>query len=299
VTNRLEIEGPIAAVTAGWQEREDEDEELRDHLGGRTLNLKLHQRAEVVFREDPDLFSLYRIHQNRLKEIRELYQLRLSYAMDAARELQSHARNSSYLESETEAAIEDIRHLDRHHLQPVPEVQAEFMKDSRLPERPSVAQQRVEIGRLLSSCGALAIAGGHVAVLLNRLRLFSLIDMLETQTVLAWSAGAMVLSPQIVVFHDSPPQGAGNAEALDSGLNLFSGLLPLPHARRRLLLSDPLRVALMSRRFESLRCVPLDEGSELIMTADQWTPMAPAVQLSEDGSLTELVAPWRTRSPKS
>ena len=31
----LGIEGPIAAVTAGWQERESEDDELRAHFGGR------------------------------------------------------------------------------------------------------------------------------------------------------------------------------------------------------------------------------------------------------------------------
>ena len=29
----LGVEGPVATVTAGWEEREAEDTELRDHLG--------------------------------------------------------------------------------------------------------------------------------------------------------------------------------------------------------------------------------------------------------------------------
>jgi len=30
----LGIDGAIATVTAGWQERESEDDELREHVGG-------------------------------------------------------------------------------------------------------------------------------------------------------------------------------------------------------------------------------------------------------------------------
>ena len=32
--------GPLATITAGWEEREGEDQEMRDHLGGRTINLR-------------------------------------------------------------------------------------------------------------------------------------------------------------------------------------------------------------------------------------------------------------------
>ncbi len=44
----------------------------------------------------------------------------------------------------------------------------------------------------------------------------------------------MVVCETVVLFHDSPPQGAGNAEVLDAGLGLARGVIALPHARRRL-----------------------------------------------------------------
>ena len=129
------IRGPIAAVTAGWQEREDEDHELRDHLGGRTENLRLYHRTETVFGEDPELFTAYRTRQDRLKELRELYRLRLSYAMEAARTLQIRTTSSCYLEGEIEAAIDEVRRLDKHHLGLVREVQAEFERDFQPAQR--------------------------------------------------------------------------------------------------------------------------------------------------------------------
>ena len=40
----LDVRGPVAAVTAGWQERETDDAELMSLLDGRGLNLRLHAR---------------------------------------------------------------------------------------------------------------------------------------------------------------------------------------------------------------------------------------------------------------
>ena len=45
------IDGDIASVTAGWQEREDEVEELQAQLRGRGVSLRLHSRGDEVFRE--------------------------------------------------------------------------------------------------------------------------------------------------------------------------------------------------------------------------------------------------------
>src|SRR5205814_1280869 len=45
-------DSPIALVTAGWQEREGEDGELREHLGGRGVNLELYARALRVSEAD-------------------------------------------------------------------------------------------------------------------------------------------------------------------------------------------------------------------------------------------------------
>ena len=40
---------PIATITAGWQEREHDDQELHQHLGERSRNLELFRRARRVF----------------------------------------------------------------------------------------------------------------------------------------------------------------------------------------------------------------------------------------------------------
>src|SRR2546422_11421548 len=77
-------EGPIATITAGWQEREGDDQELDQHLEGRTGNLALYRRAEAVFQRDPELARAHRERQERLRRAHEPYALRLAGAMDCA-----------------------------------------------------------------------------------------------------------------------------------------------------------------------------------------------------------------------
>ena len=64
------------------------------------------------------------------------------------------------------------------------------------------------------------IAGGHVASLLNRLALFDVLELAAGKPVIAWSAGAMVLTDRIVLFHDYPPYGSDIAQVLDAGFGL-------------------------------------------------------------------------------
>ena len=51
---KLDVRGDFAAVTAGWQEREDEIDELSAHLDRPVTNLRLHARGEDVFQRDPE-----------------------------------------------------------------------------------------------------------------------------------------------------------------------------------------------------------------------------------------------------
>ena len=132
------------------------------------------------------------------------------------------------------------------------------------------------------------IAGGHAAVLLNRLRLFGLDAMVRDLPVLAWSAGAMVLSEQVVLFHDSPPQGAGNAEILDAGLGRCRGIVPLPRASDRLRLDDPVRVSILARRFTDQACVALDPGSRLIISEGRVQAGPGTRCLHHDGAVRQM-----------
>ena len=134
----------------------------------------------------------------------------------------------------------------------------------------------------------MAIAGGHVAVLLNRMRLFDLAPLLAGKLVVAWSAGAMAVSERIVLFHDSPPQGPGNPEVFDAGLGLCTGVLPLPHADRRLRLEDPVRVDLFARRFSPSICAILDPGARWDWDGTGWTAGPGTRRLLRHGRVREM-----------
>ena len=89
--------GPIAAITAGWQEREAELAALEEHLGQPVQDLRLYTRAEAVFAEDPEYHEAYRARQSALRETQDLYRLQLEHAKAAAREL--------YLRATADASI--------------------------------------------------------------------------------------------------------------------------------------------------------------------------------------------------
>jgi hypothetical protein len=296
VVDLLEISGPLAVVTAGWEEREDQDAELRDHLGGRTVNLHLYRRSEEAFAADPELAAAWHGRQERLRELQVLYRVRLAHGLAAARELVDRPaageEPSPRLREQQDQAIAAVRDLDERHLEAVALIHQEFEAETTPWERPAVARHRSELGEILGRCGALGIAGGHVVVLLNRLRLFGLLgpNGLTTEVdrdlpILAWSAGAMALAERIVLFHDSPPQGAGNAEVLEVGIGAYLRILPFPHARRRLRLDDPARVALLAQRMAPRRCVLLDDGDQLFWNGSFWSSPDGARWLEEDGGV--------------
>ncbi|MCY1067848.1 MULTISPECIES: Type 1 glutamine amidotransferase-like domain-containing protein [Nannocystis] len=284
----LGIDGQIAAVTAGWQEREAEDQELCAALGNRAVNLMLHARAETAFREDPELFAAHRAKQDRLRQLQDLYRLRLASHLKAARRVQQAQAPRDLIESELEEAVQAIRLLDAHHVAKTQHIQKDFDRKVKPLERPAVVKQLKEIEAILAGCAGVAIAGGHVAVLYNRLRLFDLGPRLADLPIIAWSAGAMVVASRIVLFHDSPPQGRGNAEVLEGGLGLFPGVVPLPHARRRLNLQDPGRITVFARRFAPATCVALDERCFIHFEGPRWSAGANTFQLRTDGHLVAL-----------
>ncbi len=265
---RLGVDGPVAAITAGWQEFEDEDAELLAHLGKKAFNLQVYHRANRVLEADTDLAEAIHRRQQRLRDLQRLYSIRLDFALAAFRDLGRPRKVEKRLLDRSRAeAMEAVRRLDGDHLERLAEVNAGFERRWHPAARSAVSAERSEIARRLDDCEAVVIAGGHVAVLLNRLRLFGLGRMLGGKRVIAWSAGAMASAFRVVLFHDMPPQGPGNSEVFESGLGLFPSVLPMPHANRRLRLNDPARVAELARRFDPSWCVAMDEESLL-----EWTP---------------------------
>lgn len=286
------VEGPVAAVTAGWEEREDEVERLEAHLGRPVLNLRLYRRAEEALSADPELAAAYRERRARLTELGDLFRARLVHAYAAALEMRRTQGTEDLLGPEREDALAALRSLDDRHLERLEEVHEEFEEEWRPRERPALARHVEEVRRTVKSCAAVTVAGGNVAVLSNRLRLFDLPSMIGRRPVFAWSAGAMAAGERIVLFHDHPPQGPGIPEVFGRGMGLFEGLLPLPHASTRLRLGDPDRVSLFARRFAPDVCVALDGGDGVAFEGGSWTVASGgARRLTATGGLEEFPEP--------
>jgi len=285
---RAGVEGRLASVTAGWQEREAEDLELHEHLGERTVNLMLYARAEDVFEKDAELFRAHRERQEKLRTLQALYRRRLAATRDAARRLVEAQGDEALLAPEREDAIRALSRLDAHHLRRVAAIDAEFEKRWRPEGRPVLRRHVRAIERQLEKVAGLAIAGGHVAILLNRLRLFGIASRVGGRPVFAWSAGAMAVCERVVLFHDNPPQGEGAPEVLQAGLGLVGGVVALPHAKRRLALDDRGRVTLLARRFEPDAALAFDDGSWLLFRDGRREAVSGVQQLLGAGEVAAL-----------
>ena len=108
VLRELHLEGPFAVITAGWQEREGEIDELRDHVGTEVRDLQLYARAERVLANDAELRSLSRRRQARLAEMQEIYRLRLEHGKRAAVALFEHDGDIEVLRPARRQAIAEI-----------------------------------------------------------------------------------------------------------------------------------------------------------------------------------------------
>ena len=69
---------------------------------------------------------------------------------------------------------------------------------------------------------------------------------------------------------------------------MLDGIVPLPHAKRRLRLKDPARVGLFARRFAPALCAALDEGTRLDRTDERWRGVHNARRLTEQGSVVRI-----------
>jgi hypothetical protein len=297
--------GPIATITAGWQEREADDGELSGLLGGRDTNLGLYRRWLDTQDRDPGYAAAERQVQGELAELQDIYLLRLDHALRAVYALQRRSgdpRRGSGDQLHAEAiaaAVAAVRELDAEHLRRVNGVRGEFFAELRPHDRPVIAGHRAEVAGILREAAAVVIAGGHVGVLADVLHLFNVAAAVPAQDpaapVVAWSAGAMALTDRIVLFGDRSPQGPGHAEVYGSGLSVLRDVVLLPHARARMLLDDTPRMAVFAQRFGPGRCVLLEGGTRIEFDSDRdrdrdssWPPGTRV--LAGDGHVTALEA---------
>jgi hypothetical protein len=281
----LGVPGPFVTVTAGWQEREPDDGELRSLLGGEASGLGLYGRWLDVQERDPEYAAAARGLSDVLAELADLYLLRLDYALQAVYALQHRDADAGAALGE---AVEAVRELDAAHLARVSEVRGEFFDRLRPHDRPVIAAHRASVASLLDGAAALVVAGGHVGVLAEVLHLFNVAASLPpSAAVIAWSAGAMAMADRIVLFGDRSAHGPGHAEVYGSGLSVVRDVVLLPHAKARLLLDDAPRMAVFARRFAPAVCVPLEAGTRVEVASSGGLPAGARV-LGLDGHVSSL-----------
>jgi hypothetical protein len=260
VLSSLGVGGPVAVVNAGWQERESDDAEILALAGDQAVNLRLFARWMTVLHADPEYAAAERDHRQLLDQLQQLYRIRLDHALRALYAVAARSGGHAAVQaSAIEDALAAVRLLDATHVARVQELHDAFYGTWRLEERGTIAGHREEVRNLLSTADCLVVAGGHVGELVRVVHLFHLAPHLPPRVV-AWSAGAMALTPRVVLFHDHVAHGASLTEVFDAGIGVVPGLVLLPHARRRLRTEDSLRMSVLARRFAPARCVVLDDG---------------------------------------
>lgn len=286
----LGVQGPVATVNAGWEEREDDVGELDSVLGGDTRHLRLYHRTLDVLEKDPVFAAAGLAFRDRHDALLSLYRLRLQNALDGVyavqrreREGARRGRGDAAAYGALEDAVEVVRHVDGWYAARLKDLYRELDATAPIDASGVIGWHRGELVSLLEGSAALVLPGGNVGTLLRALRLFA-IRIPDGLPVVAWSAGAMALTERVVLFHDFGPEGAREAEAFDRGLGRVPGVVALPHARRRLRLDDRDRCAVLARRFIDQHLLLLDDGTAIEVGADGALPTGARI-LGTDGAV--------------
>ena len=289
----------FATITAGWRDRESEDTLLVEELGGRATNLHLWGLMQEVWEADPELHRADRERRSAMGEMQALYLIGLEQAAEGLHRLRSHEpRHERIRQMAIDDAVHIKRAMDRRHLARVEELHHEYFDRYQPQHRDAVVAARFAVGRAIGETDAVVIPGGHVGVLLGALHLFNLGPALahadtddegraiSTPTlhrpIIAWGAGAMVLTERILLYYDNSVASPGVAEMLMNGLGLTRDVVALPSPRERLDIRNTPRMETLAARLAPAHALLLDENAEVTLDAEGRLP-AEARVLGADG----------------
>ena len=270
VVRSLAPEGPVATVTAGWQDREPADDELDEVMDGRSRNLGLYRRLTEVIETDDHFATQALAHRDAMDELAGIYSVRLQRALESVYVVARRPAREDIADSAFADAVRGVRDIDAWYLRSVDHLYAELEAAAPFDESEPISRNRAEVAELLADASVLAVAGGHVGILLRCLRLFDAVP--RELPVVAWSAGAMAMTERVVLYNDNGPQGVQGAEVWDRGAGRVRDVVAMPHARRRLRLDDPVHARAFVRRFAPAACLLLDDGTQVEIGDDGRVP---------------------------
>jgi hypothetical protein len=281
----LGVDGPVALITAGWEEGERNDADIDRRLGGGSRNLGLYGRRLDVLGGDEEYAAAERLLRTQLDELRQVYLTRLSHALEGVEAIRRRfAEVGTPPDTELDAPIAAVRALDDAHVAAIKEAYDRFYVAHPPHDRALIDEHRSEVASIVSGCAAIAIAGGHVGVLNDCLHLCNLAALIDAQPLIAWSSGCMAISERIVVVDDDDPAGRPD-EVFDIGIGVARGLVALPSAAARLRAHDPDRLAFLARRFAPSVCVLLDAGDRLELNSGMPAELDAVGVIAPDGRL--------------
>ncbi len=319
VAERLGLHGRrFAMITAGWRDRETEDELLSDLLGRNTVNLGLWGLMQQVWEHDPELAEGDRRRRLIHTEMQELYLIGLEQAAEAVRRIREHTpRDERAVEMAIEDVLDVMRGLDARHLERIADLNHSFYARYEPQHRDAVVEGRFRVGRAIADCEAIVITGGHVGVLMGALHLFNLAPALAAprqpspevaeeadpppvllRPVLAWGAGAMALTERVLLFYDHAVVSPPVSELLMEGLGLTRGIVALPSPKDRLDMHDPGRMSVLARRAQPGHALLLEEQADVTLSARGELPAGARI-VSPDGSVTTYAPGTVTDQPQA
>ncbi len=285
----LGVDGPVAVVTAGWEEGERNDADLDRVLGGGTRNLGLFGRRLDILESDPQYADEVRRVRGLVTQLREVYLVQLRHALRGIEAVRQHDAGSRRLSGvQLDEAIETVRGLDDRHAARLAEVLGDFYATHPPHQRPAIAAHRAEVEATLADCAALVIAGGHVGVLTDCLHICNVGAMIAAIPVVACSSGAMAIAERVMVVDDHDLAGRPD-EVLGTGIGVVRGVVPLPAARSRLRTDDRNHLALLARRLAPRATVLLDEGDR-VRFDEGFANLAAARVVAPDGTIRTAAA---------
>lgn len=292
--------GPISVITSGWRHDEGEIDPLREVIPLPLLSLPLYHWFDELGSKEPELSGQHKSRQRQIKQYKKFYRKRLHNCLELWKNIDdlesSDGTATSSLSFEREEVLNDIRRCDEGVVARLKQVRSSYPELENPWEHPSAQPYHQRIKEVLERSQALFIAGGHVAILRNRMNFFGLHHLirdflLSGKPIFCWSAGAMVLSEKIILYYDNPPQGEGHPEILDTGLNIFRNMIMFPHAHERLDLNDPDRIRKLAQRFAPQLCIGLESNAYLHFDGSNIHDLGPeksAFVMTSDGLLTSL-----------
>lgn len=281
----LDVEGPIALVTAGWEEAERNDAGIDRHLGGGTRNLGLYGRYLDILETDSDYAEALRGHRAELSELQAAYRVRVRHALAAVETLQRRqtgARRSAG--TYADEAMQAVRALDDAHAEALSAARFRFAAEHPVEDRDIVIAHREAVRAVLQDCEALAMAGGHVGVLSDCLHMCDIGVAAAGLPVLAWSSGCVSLAERVLVVDDDDIAGRPG-EVVAEGLGICAGIAPVPDAARRLHAHNADALAMLARRCAPRVCVLLDAGDRVEYTAAGQLDLSGARVVMPDGAV--------------